>query len=147
MSVDLIITNGGPHPPDVWASVTANAIANMIQIDAQSDSASASEARMAKPVFSLAVMQALYPVFQNVAADEAANVANGTTKTRSDPFSVNSAYLTQALAAITNAALNTPFQAFFADHNTQSVCISIIQQNVLDSANITRSWSFDAKGQ
>lgn len=46
--MQFMITNNGPHPADKWAQITTSAILDLIQIDAQSHSPQAIEARLAK---------------------------------------------------------------------------------------------------
>src|SRR5216110_2494459 len=43
-----MITNGGPHPADLWAEVTTDAILDLIEIKDNSDTPAAAEARAVK---------------------------------------------------------------------------------------------------
>lgn len=143
--VTLLVTNGGPHPPDKWAALAAGKVADLIQIDEQSDTDAAAVARKAKPRFSLDVADAIEDEFLAVTNAEAERVVNGLVTSRTDPFDVES-YLDDAVSSVVEASGNTPFSQHFANPAVQQVVRVILKQYFLDAANIQRSWSFDAKG-
>jgi hypothetical protein len=143
--MEVLVTNGGPHPPDKWAALSASKISDLIQIDELSDSDAAVLARKAKPRFSVGVADALETSFYNVMADERAKVNSGAVSTRLDPFAVDS-YLDASVTAVVNASAGTPFSDHFALSDVQSVVRNIIKQNFIEAANVQRSWAFDARG-
>lgn len=143
MDVSVLVTDGGPHPPDKWAALAARRIVDLVQIDEQSDSEAAATARKAKPRLAITLSDDIETYFASVMAAEDAGVASGSIAERGAPFDV-SADLDAAVAAVTSAA--SPVFQHFADPEVQSVVRNILTQLFLDAANIQRSWAFDAKG-
>jgi len=143
--VNFLVTNGGPHPPDKWAALTGNKIADLVQVDELSDSDIAASARKAKPRFAIALADALEPIFGQVGAAERASVKSGDVTLRHAPFHVDG-FLDPAISAVTGASASTPFASHFALSDVQAVVRNIIKQNFIDAANIERSWALDAKG-
>lgn len=143
--VTFLVTNGGPHPPDKWASLAAGKIADLIQIADQSDSDAATAARKAKPRFALDVSEALEASFRDVTSEEESRVKDGDVTSRQAPFAVDP-HLDDAVSSVVSAAAQTPFSNHFNDANVQQAVRIILKQYFLDAANIQRSWAFDAKG-
>lgn len=144
MDVAILVTNGGPHPPDKWASIAASKIADLIQVDNLSDSEAAAAARKAKPRFAIAVSEAVEPVFAAIMAAERDGVATGAIASRIDAFNV-AGHLDGAVAGI--VAQSGQFSGHFELPEVQQVTRKILTQLFLDAANIQRSWAFDAKGR
>lgn len=148
-------TSGGPHPPDKWAGVAASLIGRLIVIDEESTSLKAAEARHAKPLFEINVARVLEPYFDLVMVNEDQQISLGTVTSRIDPYTVEQ-YVPDALAAVSFAALDTPFQTFFSsdiprflpltDKSPQATVAAILTQLFLDAANVQRLWAFDQKG-
>ena len=145
MQVDVLVTNGGPHPPDKWAALAANKIADLIQIDELSDTAVAAQARKAKPRLTLDLADALEPQFSTATQDELGRVNAGSVASRSAPFAVDQ-YISPAVATVVTTTAPTMFGTHFADPDVQSVVGNILKSVFLDALNIERSWAFDAKG-
>lgn len=145
MDVSVLVTDGGPHPPDKWASVVGARIADLVQIEVASDTEAAALARKAKPRFSLDVCDAVEAFFSDVMAAEVAAVDDGSVAARHSPFSID-AFLGPATAAVVAAAGGTPFAGHFALPEVQDAVRNILKQYFIEAANIQRSWAFDAKG-
>ena len=145
MEVTVLVTNGGPHPPDKWAALTAKQIAALIQIDEQSDTAAAATARKAKPRLEIAISDAIESSFTQIMSDELALVNTGAITARNDPFQADQ-YIDAALSGAVATTVGTPFEVHFSDAAVQAIVRSIISQNILDAANVQRSWAFDDKG-
>lgn len=145
MSVSILATNGGPHPPDKWASLSASKIADLIQIDTQSNSDAATVARKAKPKFIADLASILEGQFSSVAAAERLSVKSGAVKQRNAPFNID-LNLKDALAAVSETAKPTPFAQHFNLSDVQKAVSIILKQHFMDAANIERSWAFDEKG-
>ena len=141
----VIVSNGGPHPADKWAAVTAEKIAGFIQVDELSISEEAAAARKAKPRFEIAIADAVEPDFSNAMSAEKSAVEAGTVTARNDTFNVGQ-YSDSAFQSVISAASATPFAKHFEAPDVQAIIKNIITQNILDAANIQRSWAFDAKG-
>lgn len=145
MQVDVLVTNGGPHPADKWASLAASKISDLIQVDELSDTDLAAQARRAKPRLAIDLSDTLEPVFVSATQDELARVNAGSVTGRNDPFQPDS-YISSAIAAVSAVSATTMFSAHFADPTVVSVVSRIIAELILDAMNIERSWAFDAKG-
>lgn len=145
MTSITLITNGGPHPADKWAAVVASKIVGFIQIDEQSNSEAATAARKAKPRFAIAISDAVEPVFEQVMQSEKSKVEAGAITARNDAFQVSD-QVSQAFDAVISAASTTPFSEHFKLADVREIVRNIVTQNILDAANISRSWAFDAKG-
>lgn len=145
MDVSILATSGGPHPPDKWASLSASKIADLIQVDMQSNSDAATAARKAKPQFILNLASALEASFSSVAAAERNSVKSGAVKQRNAAFNID-ANLKSAIGVVLDTAAPTPFAEHFKLSDVQKAVSIILQQHFIDAANIERSWAFDAKG-
>lgn len=144
-----MITNGGPHPADRWAEVTTDAILDLIQIEADSVTPEAAQARQAKrdlqPVLFVifnahhsrvqAAERGAVPKSLKVAAD---NVAA--------PLEPATDYVMEKMFA---ALAATPFAAHFAKPEVQAVLTQIVGQHTADVMHIERRYHHDrltAKG-
>lgn len=144
-NVMLLITNGGPHPPDKWAYAAAVFTADLVQFDEKSNSNAAAQARRGKPVFVDSISSALEPMFLTAMTDEQDRIDNNQVTHRTDPFAVDG-YLNGAVNAVVTASHGSPFTSHFAKQATQDVVRNILKQVFIDAANSQRSWAFDAKG-
>jgi hypothetical protein len=143
--VMLLVTDGGPHPPDKWAALAAKKLGDLIDIDRQSSSDEAAQARKAKPRLMLDWEDALEPLFDTATQDEAARVESGLIATRFDAFDADQ-YVVGASNAVLAASSATVFAEHFNQPDVQLVVGNILKQVFLDAMNIQRSWAFDAKG-
>lgn len=143
--VVLMVTNGGPHPPDKWASLAAGQVANLISIDEQSNSQAAANGRKAKPQFAINCASALETIFNTAMSDATALVNNGTVKVRHSPIDV-APYLNSVEAAVISSAGGTMFAGQFSNQTARSAVDRIVGQYLADAINISRSWALDAKG-
>lgn len=141
----VLVSNGGPHPPDRWAAVAASLISARIVIDECAITPEAAEARKAKRRFNVAVAEALEPAFLAV-ADAEKNAVQGNSKIkRHDQFNVEK-YVAEGVKTVSACAIGTPFEAAFQIAAARQLIQNILSQNFIDAANIARSWSLDAKG-
>lgn len=145
MQVTFLVTDGGPHPADKWASLIGERIAGLIEIDAKSDSPEAALARKAKPRFALDIADAIEGQLTILATAEVGRIGSGDTKSRNDPFDVDGP-TTAALASVVATADGTPFALHFQTPVVQAAVGRIIKQHFIDAANNQRSWQFDQKG-
>lgn len=143
----IMITNGGPHPADQWAEVTADTILGLIQVKEDSVSEAAIEARQAK--------RDLRPILFDIFNGHHEGIQ---TRERSALPSIKK-HSEARLHAITplemhedvpsameevNAALKaTPFAAHFAKPEVQEVLQSIIGQHSANVVHIERRWHAD----
>lgn len=145
MEVTVLVTNGGPHPPDKWASLAGSKIADLIQIDDNSASDLAIQARKAKPRLALDLSDALEPLFATATSDELNRVNSGVVTGRFDQFQPDS-YVNTAMDITSSVMGQTMFASHFREPDVLTVVRRILQELILDAMNIERSWAFDAKG-
>lgn len=144
-SVKLMVTNGGPHPADKWASLIASQVAGLIVIDDNSTSDAAVAARKAKPRLSIAISESIEPIVADACKAERQAVESGVITVRHAPFSVDIA-VDQGMSAVSAEVENTPFKDAFETPEVLQAIRRVIHQNIIDAANIERSWALDAKG-
>src|SRR4051812_44528638 len=116
--VGVISTDGGAHPADKWAAMTANQVVAMVQIDETSASPAAVAARKAKPRLQLAIADAIEPIYVGVLSFErAALTKNGDARLFAPVHPQVHGNLTdevtEAVAAIQGLTDATPFAAHF----------------------------------
>lgn len=136
--MQFLVTNGGPHPADKWAAVTAKEISDLIKVDASSDSPQAVEARRALPRFALDLADAiegLHAQVQQSARNPAAAAAKGWFGRKAAPADgerpgLDTASVEAALAAVVNVSASTPFAAHFAQSHVQDVVRRILAQHM-----------------
>jgi hypothetical protein len=148
MQVVHMVTNGGPHPADKWAEVTANAIVDTILVDSTPDDVSpqALVARAAKRKLRNDLFDILNDHHTAVQNDERAT--NAKTKKPADAAM-------RALAdpdprphmsvmdKVNAAFAATPFSDHFAKPEVQAVTQAIIGQHTASVMNIERRWHHD----
>jgi hypothetical protein len=147
MRVGIMITDGGPHPADKWASTTAEQIGDLIEIDAKSTSPEAIAARKAKPRFILDLADALEKHHQaHIDHAKSQLAALGIAFANPTIHSINAPHqgiLDAAMSDVTSVANNTPFAAHFNDPNVQKVVRGIVGSHFTSSMHIEKSWAVD----
>ena len=144
----ILVTNGGPHPADKWADVTASAIADLVQVKDDAVSPEATAARAAKRD----LMPKLFAIFNEhhatVQGAEQALKAGVTTVEQAadhvaqalDPMP----YVEPTMAKVHALLATTPFAAHFAKDEVKTVLANIVGQHTADVMNIERLWHRDA---
>lgn len=148
----IMTTNGGPHPSDKWAEMTANQIADTILVDASPDDTSdaARAARKAKrdlvaKLFDIfddhhaGVQQSEQGKLKNVkTADKAAAHADHE-QTPIDP----KPHVDAIMDTVNSAFAATPWAAHLAKGEVQDTVRAIIGQHTVDVMHIERRWHHD----
>jgi hypothetical protein len=136
MNVGCMITNGGPHPPEKWASVTAQKI---IDISANAPDALYREAR----AFQAKIEELL--VGHHRLAQEHERVALATEGPDRLVTELDTgAYVPDALDDILAAARGTSFAAHFAKPETQVYLARVLREHTHSIMHVERSWHADA---
>lgn len=145
----FMVTDGGPHPADRWADLTANTIVDTILVDSNPNdgSANAISVRLAKRELRNALFAVLIVHHSDVqrlervdntavkkAADAAERVIAPLDPTR---------YMVNAMDAVNATFAATPFAAHFAKPEVQAVVAQIIGQHTVDVMHIERRWHHD----
>ncbi len=132
MSISFMVTNGGPHPPEKWADVTARAIAALIVIEPTAPT----QAIVDKREFEVELFKLLIGLHQEVQDNERALLRSGQQSAGIDPSaSVDHVVgLAHRFARIGDHFSKPEARAFL--HN-------VIGQHFADSVHIERSWHAD----
>lgn len=142
-----MITNGGPHPADKWADVTADTIIDLIVVKDDSDTPEAAEARQVKRDLRPILFDILYGHHDGVQRSERGQLASikkheHACKHVAKPLELHDD-CHSALEEV-RAALNaTPFAAHFAQPAVVDILRSIIGQHTADVQHIERRWHVD----
>jgi hypothetical protein len=136
MNVGCMITNGGPHPPAKWASVTA---AQIIDIASSGPATLLAEARAFQ-----AKIEGLLAGHHGLAQshERAALAAEGTQRLAGDIDT--GGHVPDAVDDILAAARGTSFAAHFAQPQVQAYLRRLLHEHFHHSMWIERSWHADA---
>lgn len=141
MQTGILTTNGGPHPADKWAAVSAAHIVSMIKIDQNSTSPAATAARRALPRFELELADALEPHHQ-MFQDTERKALSASNEHLGTPW-VQHSEIDEQCAAVAKLASKTPFAAHFATPEVQAVVRDILQNHIASVQHIERKWHCD----
>lgn len=146
MQFGILKTDGGLHPADKWAAMTAAQIVSLIEIDEHSSSEAAVTARRAKARFELDLADALEGHHKAVQEHEIAKLgeAGAARYTASlDPAEHVPDTLDEAMAAVTEAASGTMFEAHFARPEVQDIVRNTLASHFATAMDIERRWHND----
>lgn len=152
MKVAFLITNGGPHPSDRWAELTADAIVDTILVDNKPDDVS--DASKAARKSKRDLRNRLFEIFDGHHSDvqrveQADNAAVKTVakaasradhiETPIDPGKHVDRVMTQVKAAFAQ----TPWATHLAQPEVLDLAAKIIGQHTADVMHIERRWHHD----
>lgn len=143
MHATALITNGGPHPSDKWAAVTADHICRLIEIDESSVTPEAIAARKAKPRFELALADALDGHHATVQDHEKGALVEHGVDRYGHPLDPQAQHMDEALAAVLAVAKGTPFEDGVASDEFQAAVLAILGSHFATSIDIERKWHRD----
>jgi hypothetical protein len=144
----IIVTNGGDHPADKWADVTAATIADLVKIDddkiedTDADRARKAAARRAKERFRLDVADVLMPHHDRNQKFEQGKLAATGDARIAGPFSTYDKKA-EVLALVVACAVNTPFVDHYATPEVQAVIGDLIEKHFAHVKYSARSWFAD----
>jgi ABC-type branched-subunit amino acid transport system substrate-binding protein len=144
----IMVTNGGDHPSDKWADVTATNIANLIQVDddkatdTDADRARKASARRAKDRFQLDLADMLAPHHDRNQKFEYGKLADQGDARIAGPFSTYDKKA-EIVAQVSAAAVSTPFAEHFATPEVQEVVGNIVDKHFAHVKHNARSWHAD----
>ncbi len=136
MSISFMVTNGGPHPPEKWADVTARAIGDLIVIEPSAPT----QAVIDKREFEAALFKLLVDLHKQLQhtarwrLGETGHVEHG-------PLVQDRA--SEAANQVVALAGSTRFAAHFAKPEVLTFLHNVIGQHFADSVHIERSWHAD----
>lgn len=133
--MQILATDGGPHPADKWAVATAR---ELVPTESVSDGT-----RLIKALkLQAAVAEALEPHHQGVHDAERTGLkANGSSHLLTD-FDAG-VHTPDALEAILAASSGTPWEGHFADPEVQTAVVGVLSNHFNTSASIERQWHCD----
>lgn len=144
----LMITDGGPHPADKWASITAAEICDLIQVDEKSASETAAKARIAKEKLRVDLAQALLGHHHSVQQNERTMIekhGHARLSHSLDPRDHVPQTLTEALDAVLKCMEGTPFSEHFSQEKNKAAVLGILGSHFATTMHIERHWHADGK--
>lgn len=144
MQVSIMITDGGAHPPDLWATVTSNQILDLVQVDAGSASPAAVEARIAKEELRAKMLRFFTQEHAAVQIGERDACKKDVKRHRAvlDP----SAHLDGCRDGICALFNGTPFAQHFAKPEVEAVVHRIVGQHFANVMHIERRYAAQKTG-
>lgn len=142
----LMITDGGPHPADKWAAISAAEICDLIVIDQKAISPEAAAARIAKPVLQSAIAAALMGHHAAVQKHERGAIEKHGHDRLShsiDPRDHVPKTLAEAVKDVALCAAESPFKAHFAQAAVTEAVRGILGSHFSSAMHIERSWHAD----
>ena len=142
----LLITNGGPHPADKWAAISAAEICDLVQIDHQAISEAAAVARIAKPKLQSAIAEALMGHHDVVQKNERSAIEKFGSARLShsiDPRDHVPKTLDEAVKAVVVCAAASPFKTHFAKPDVIEAVTGILGSHFASAMHIERGWHAD----
>jgi hypothetical protein len=141
----FMVTNGGPHPADKWADLTASTIVNLIVVKDDSVSPEALAARQAKrdlqPIL-FAIFNAHHTTVQDAERAEAPASMKAATARVEKPIDPMED-VTPTMVKVNAALAATPYAAHFAKPDVQAHLVAIIAQHTADVMHIERRYHHD----
>jgi hypothetical protein len=127
--VDFIATSGGPHPPDVWAAITA---AQIIQVAARAQNGQGSTLRLEI----LGILEAAHKCVQDTERVLLAQRGNARLAEPLDPRS----YIAPVMVGILRAAETSEFAEHFAQDHVRNYLYQLLGNHFATTMNIERQW-------
>jgi|SRR6516162_388840 len=136
MNVGCMITNGGPHPPEKWAGVTAKMIIDI--------AATAPEALFREATAFQNKVEQLLVGHHRLAQEHERNALAGEGNARLLADLDTSGHVPDALDDILAAARGTSFAGHFEKPQTQAYLERLLHEHMHHIMLIERSWYADA---
>ncbi|MFO1185835.1 MAG: hypothetical protein U1E56_13790 [Bauldia sp.] len=138
--MQILKTDGGPHPADVWAAATAKQIVDLLQIDPASASPAAVAARKAVRPFETRIIEILEGAHDAIQKTERAALAGDAGARLAAAGTPEIDSIEEAVAAIVAAAAGTPFSAHFAGAPMQEFLARHLAIHFSTSIDVERQW-------
>lgn len=138
MQVAVLRTNGGPHPADKWALITAQ---HILPID---EEILGGTRLLAAQRLQLAVAEKLVAHHTNVQAEEQEHLAKAGDARLGEPLDADH-HVAEAHADVIEAAKGTPWEEHVQKPEVVAAMQSILHSHFKTSQDIERSWYKDRK--
>jgi hypothetical protein len=142
MQPSIMITNGGTHPADKQAAMTAKRIMDLIQIDENSNSPEATAARKAKPRLELDLADKLEELHEYSRTYEVKKLEEKGDARLAKAIDVTG-MPEKAWDAVSALFANSPFAEHFKQPHVQEVVKYIVEGRMESAADDERSWHAD----
>lgn len=142
--MQIMITNGGPHPADKWAEVTTEAILDLIQVASDSDTPEAAAARKAKRDLRPVLFDILNDAHALVQGHERGELASkGIARCKANLADADAVHSPGVMKKIKTALAATPFKDHFAKPEVIAVIRTIVGQHIANNMHTERCWHQD----
>lgn len=138
--MQVLVTNGGPHPPESWAIATAQHIAPIDEELQKTDGAR----HLAALKLQAAIADALVPHHANVQAHEKSSLASLGDAHLSSELGASDC-VDEAVVAVQQAAKGTPWEAHFQEPEVIAAIHHEIHVHFRTAQQIERQWHCDRK--
>ena len=139
--MQILVTNGGPHPPEKWADVTTSQIMTLIEIAPSADRSFAK----AKRDFEYKLFGLLTEIHDEVQKSEQGKLAKDSAHLHSSLAPQQAA--TEASNKIVEAAKGTMFAEHFQKNEVRAFVYQTLCQHFADVMHIERLWHSDRAKQ
>jgi hypothetical protein len=130
----ILITNGGPHPPEKWAMTTAERIFDI-------GSTITGDRLLQAQKFQIAIAEVLLPHHDKIQTTERQKLSDNT-KNILAPYKVTS-YLDAIMKDIKRIAKGTPWQKHFATPAVVAAVRNVIAGDIATELHVERLWHAD----
>jgi hypothetical protein len=146
--MQVMITNGGPHPADKWADTTTESILGLIEIAEDSDTPQATMARQAKRDLRPVLFKILMEHHDKVQKHERGQLAKAKQPMVTDRYDPSHHFEGGIMAKVEQAFAATPFAGWFAEKTVRDVIYRTIGRDTVNAMHIERGYHRDrlAKG-
>lgn len=144
----IMVTNGGDHPAEKWAEVTASNIADLVRVDddkiedADADRSRKAVARRAKDRFRLDLADLLAPHHERNQQFEKGKLAAAGDERIAGPFSTYDKKA-EVVASVVAASAATQFAEHFEKPEVQAAVGAMIDKHFAHVKHNARSWHAD----
>lgn len=146
--VSFLVTNGGAHPSDVWADLTANTIVDTVLVDAgpnnmSSDAIAARAAKRSLRNDLFEIFNAHHDGVQRIEREECAKCKKPADAAARAIAPLDHTPHMSIMDLANTAFAKTPFADHFAKPEVQELVKQIVGQHTVNVMHIERRWHHD----
>lgn len=143
--VGVMVTDGGPHPADLWARETAAEIMSYVKVSDSADTPEAKLVRRSKPRLELDIADVLEDHHDCNIEDERAKIAEHGDERLHHDCGPHCDHVAGAVAGVVECAKDygEPFASAFDSENGRSIIERAIKVHMATAMHIERGWHAD----